>query len=50
MQNRYSPPAVWLKSLIENNLLGKIYMVNLTVSGTEMIIIIIQQIGEEQQN
>ena len=29
MQNRYSPPAVWLKSLIENNVLGKIYMVNL---------------------
>ena len=29
MQNRYSPPAVWLKSLIENKLLGKIYMVNL---------------------
>jgi len=29
MQNRYSPPAVWLKSLIENNALGKIYMVNL---------------------
>lgn len=29
MQNRYSPPAVWLKSLIENKLLGKIYMVYL---------------------
>ena len=29
MQNRYSPPAVWLKSLIHNNLIGKIYMVNL---------------------
>lgn len=30
MQNRYSPPAVWLKSLIQNNSLGDIYMVNLT--------------------
>ncbi|MEE2700293.1 MAG: Gfo/Idh/MocA family oxidoreductase [Bacteroidota bacterium] len=29
MQNRYSPPAIWLKSLVENNLLGEIYMVNL---------------------
>jgi len=29
MQNRYSPPAVWLKSLIENDTLGEVYMVNL---------------------
>ena len=29
MQNRYSPPAKWLKSLIENNAFGAIYMVNL---------------------
>jgi len=29
MQNRYSPPALWLKSLMDNNVLGKIYMVNL---------------------
>ena len=29
MQNRYSPPAKWLKSLIENNAFGEIYMVNL---------------------
>ena len=28
MQNRYSPPAVWLKSLMQNKLLGNIYMVN----------------------
>lgn len=27
MQNRYSPPAQWLKELIENNVLGKIYLV-----------------------
>jgi UDP-N-acetyl-2-amino-2-deoxyglucuronate dehydrogenase len=27
MQNRYSPPAKWLKSIIEKNLLGKIYLV-----------------------
>ena len=27
MQNRYSPPAVWLKAVIEKELLGKIYMV-----------------------
>jgi UDP-N-acetyl-2-amino-2-deoxyglucuronate dehydrogenase len=29
MQNRYSPPSVWIKSLIENGTLGKIYMVQL---------------------
>ena len=29
MQNRYSPPALWLKSLMNNNILGEIYMVNL---------------------
>jgi Predicted dehydrogenases and related proteins len=27
MQNRYSPPSVWLKNLIESNKLGDIYMV-----------------------
>ena len=27
MQNRYSPPSVWLKSVISKNLLGKIVMV-----------------------
>ena len=27
MQNRYSPPSVWLKDVISNNLLGKIHMV-----------------------
>lgn len=29
MQNRYSPPSVWIKELIESNKLGKIYMVQL---------------------
>lgn len=29
MQNRYSPPSVWLKSIIDERLLGKIYMVHL---------------------
>ena len=29
MQNRYSPPSVWIKDVIENNLLGKIFMVQL---------------------
>jgi UDP-N-acetyl-2-amino-2-deoxyglucuronate dehydrogenase len=29
MQNRYSPPSVWIKDLIESNKLGKIYMVQL---------------------
>lgn len=29
MQNRYSPPSVWLKHLIDNNTLGKIFMVKL---------------------
>jgi predicted dehydrogenase len=29
MQNRYSPPSVWLKELIENKTLGNIYMVQL---------------------
>jgi predicted dehydrogenase len=27
MQNRYSPPSVWLKEIIENKILGEIYMV-----------------------
>ncbi len=29
MQNRYSPPSVWIKDVIEKRLLGKIYMVQL---------------------
>jgi predicted dehydrogenase len=29
MQNRYSPPSVWLKEIITNNTLGEIYMVQL---------------------
>jgi UDP-N-acetyl-2-amino-2-deoxyglucuronate dehydrogenase len=29
MQNRYSPPSVWIKDVIEKKLLGKIYMVQL---------------------
>lgn len=29
MQNRYSPPAVWLKEIAENKTLGNIYMVKL---------------------
>ena len=29
MQNRYSPPSVWLKSLMNENRLGDIYMVQL---------------------
>ena len=29
MQNRYSPPAIWLKSIIEKKLLGDIFMVHL---------------------
>lgn len=29
MQNRYSPPAVWLKDIISNKILGDIYMVKL---------------------
>ena len=29
MQNRYSPPSVWIKDMIESNRLGKIYMVQL---------------------
>ena len=29
MQNRYSPPAVWLKDCLNRNLLGKIYMVQI---------------------
>jgi len=29
MQNRYSPPSVWIKELIESGKLGKIYMVQL---------------------
>jgi UDP-N-acetyl-2-amino-2-deoxyglucuronate dehydrogenase len=27
MQNRYSPPSVWLKEVLESGILGKIYMV-----------------------
>lgn len=29
MQNRYSPPSVWLKEVVENKTLGDIYMVQL---------------------
>ncbi|MFM9056991.1 MAG: Gfo/Idh/MocA family protein [Bacteroidota bacterium] len=29
MQNRYSPPSVWLKQVIDEKLLGEIYMVQL---------------------
>lgn len=29
MQNRYSPPSVWIKDLIESGQLGKLYMVQL---------------------
>jgi predicted dehydrogenase len=29
MQNRYSPPSVWLKELLENGTLGKIFMVQI---------------------
>ncbi len=29
MQNRYSPPSAWLKEIIENKIIGDIYMVQL---------------------
>jgi len=29
MQNRYSPPSVWLKELVDNNTMGDIFMVKL---------------------
>ncbi len=29
MQNRYSPPSVWIKNLIENRILGDIYLVQI---------------------
>jgi len=29
MQNRYSPPSVWLKEVLESNILGKIFMVQI---------------------
>lgn len=29
MQNRYSPPSVWIKQVIDNKILGDIYMVQL---------------------
>ncbi|MDR0546593.1 MAG: Gfo/Idh/MocA family oxidoreductase, partial [Dysgonamonadaceae bacterium] len=29
MQNRYSPPSVWIKEVIDNQLLGKIFMVQI---------------------
>jgi UDP-N-acetyl-2-amino-2-deoxyglucuronate dehydrogenase len=29
MQNRYSPPSVWIKEIIQNKTLGEIYMVNI---------------------
>lgn len=29
MQNRYSPPALWLKSLMDEDILGKIFMVQI---------------------
>ena len=30
MQNRFSPPALWLKSLMESKVLGKIFMVQIS--------------------
>ena len=30
MQNRYSPPSVWLKEIIDNQILGSIFMVKLS--------------------
>jgi predicted dehydrogenase len=29
MQNRYSPPSVWIKQIVQSGMLGKIYMVQL---------------------
>lgn len=29
MQNRFSPPSVWLKNIVENRIIGDIYMVQL---------------------
>ena len=29
MQNRYSPPSVWLKEIVQNGVLGKIFMVQI---------------------
>jgi UDP-N-acetyl-2-amino-2-deoxyglucuronate dehydrogenase len=29
MQNRYSPPSVWLKEMVENKILGDVFMVQL---------------------
>lgn len=29
MQNRYSPPSIWLKELVDSGILGKIFMVQL---------------------
>jgi len=29
MQNRYSPPSVWIKEMVESGILGEIYMVQL---------------------
>ena len=29
MQNRYSPPSIWVKQLLESKILGKIYMVQI---------------------
>lgn len=29
MQNRYSPPAQWLKDIVSNNILGNLYMVQM---------------------
>jgi len=30
MQNRYSPPSKWLKHIVENKIIGDVYMVQLT--------------------
>jgi predicted dehydrogenase len=29
MQNRYSPPSVWLKQIVDNNVIGDVFMVKL---------------------
>ena len=38
MQNRYSPPSVWIKEMVDSGRLGKIYMVQLNCYWTSAII------------
>lgn len=46
MQNRFSPVALWLKKIVEGNLLGELYQIQINVFGIETIATIKQTVGK----